>query len=382
MSLTKKKLPSSTLLSTLVLSVCILMFLEVLSSVAYYQKNHDAYLSRSSTVGAIQYLISKFDRTSPNPKLDRVLVLRKNGIKAYPSYLFEPQLHYPDGFYYLANAPNSHIVNCNEAGPFSEWKSDELGFRNPQGQLGTEVDFLFIGDSFTEGACEPEENTFAGVFRAKNQKVFNLGRGGSGPLFNLGTLVEYGTAVNAKTVIWIVFTGNDLRNLREEKTTKLSKYLNSDYRQGLLEKHLIVGRDLKLFLDNEVDMSKARVQRGLPLPRNVGYGESLDILEARSKERLLLMEVATRIKMTVASHGAKLAIVILNHPLYNAEVQNLTSETIKQFSEKNEIPYLEYSRSYLSKNVDSLYTPSIGHFSGAGYRAIGENIYERLFLDR
>ena len=82
MSLTKKKLPSSTLLSTLVLSVCILMFLEVLSSVAYYQKNHDAYLSRSSTVGEIQYLISKFDRTSPNPKLDRVLVLRKNGIKA------------------------------------------------------------------------------------------------------------------------------------------------------------------------------------------------------------------------------------------------------------------------------------------------------------
>jgi hypothetical protein len=34
------------------------------------------------------------------------------------------------------------------------------------------------------------------------------------------------------------------------------------------------------------------------------------------------------------------------------------------------------------KNLDSLYTAAKGNFSGTGYRAIRENMYERLFLDR
>lgn len=381
MSLTKKNLKMSHLIATVGLTFFIIFVLEVISSFAYYQKNRDASLSRSSTVGAMQFLMSKYSNKSTTPKLDEVLALRQNGVKAYPSYLFEPQLHDPDEFYYLANAPDSYIINCNESGTFSHWQSDELGFRNPLGQLGSQVDFLFIGDSFTEGACEPEQKTFAGVFRANNQKVFNLGRGGSGPLFNLATLVEYGDAVIAKNVLWIVFTGNDLKNLREEKTTKLSHYFENSYKQGLLEKHQIVSRDLKLFLDNQVITNKERIEKGLTIPSNIGYGESLDIIEARNKERLLLLKVASRIKTTADSLDAKLSIVILNHPLYDSEMQRLTSETIKQFSDKNEIPYIEYSRRYLSENKDSLYTPILGHFSGAGYQTIGEDMYKRLVVE-
>ena len=356
----------------------VFVVLESLTAIGYYQKNRDTYLSASSTVGFLQFLISKYKDESKTPKLDRIFTLRAKGIDAYPSYLFEPQMHDVNDYYYLSNVPDRHIVNCNEAGPFSEWKSDELGFRNPQGQLGKEVDFLFIGDSFTEGACENESNTIPGIFRGNNLTVFNLGRGGAGPLFSLATLVEYGAVVNPKMVVWVVFTGNDLANLREEKTTKLVQYLKEDYSQNLFKFRSEVSARLKLHLDSQLENALSRIESGIAIPQNPGYGESLDALEAKTLERSLLLRVASRIKAVVDKKGAKLAIVILNHPNYNHEIQDITAEALKEFSAEYKLQLIEYSRSYLTDNKKKLYTQSIGHFSGNGYQIIGDDIYGRL----
>jgi len=378
MSWIKKKKIVSLIAMTSVSTLLIISALEAITSIAYYQKNRSGHLSLSSTVGTMQFLLSKFYWKSATPRLDRITILRKKGIEAYPNYLFEPQIHDPDDFYHLANVPESYIVDCAEGGPFSEWHSDEIGFRNPLGQLGSKVDFLFIGDSFTEGACESEASTFAGVFRKNGLKVMNLGRSGAGPLFNYATLVEYGTAVNAKNVLWIVFTGNDLHNLREEKTTKLSLYLKDNYQQGLLKKKHTVGKNLKLFLNMEIERTQERIQKGMVVPRNIGYGESLDSIDAHAKERSLLLNVASKIKKSVDKHGAKLSIVILNHPNYDPLIQEITSDTIKKFSIDNKIPYVEYSRAYLTDNFRGLYTPSMGHFNGKGYRQIGEDIFNKF----
>jgi hypothetical protein len=369
---------------TIALMIMILFVLEAVSSISFYQKNRAVSQSVFSTVASLHWLISRFEEQPISPKFERVMSLRKEGIDALPWYIFEPQLHHPDDPYFLANVPNTHIVFCNEAGAFAEWKTDEVGFRNPKGQIGSNVDYLFIGDSFTEGACESEENTIAGVFRRNRKSVFNLGRGGAGPLFNLATLVEYGESVNAKVVVWFFFTGNDLQNLREEKTTKLSSYLKDGYSQKLFSKRYAVGWSLKEFLTNEIEFNKDRIRQAKAIPHNSGYGESLDGLEALHKERFLLTEVLSRANSIVKTRDAKLMFVVLNHPSpnYDFEIQDIMEESVVRFAENNDIPYLNYTREYLKKNKSQLYTQSGPHFSADGYDSIGSEVFDWLQSDK
>ena len=66
------------------------------------------------------------------------------------------------------------------------------------------------------------------------------------------------------------------------------------------------------------------------------------------------------------------------NPNYDPLIQEITSDTIKKFSIDNKIPYVEYSRAYLTDNFRGLYTPSVGHFNGKGYRQIGEDIFNKF----
>jgi len=372
----------SNLKVTLVLSIVLFLILEGISSIAYYQKNRSLVQSISSSVASVQWLLPRIKSASDSSKFSRVIDLRKSDIKAYPSYIFKPLLHEPDDYYYLANLPNSYIVYCKESEYFVDFVSDELGFRNPKGQIGSDVDFLFIGDSFVEGACVKEKNTFGGIFRSNEKKVFNLGRGGSGPLFNLATLIEYGSSVKAKTVVWFVFTGNDLQDLREEKTSMLSRYLFNNYNQGLLLQKNLVSKNLENFLEKEINFQKQRVLQNKFLEPEVEQGVQMDNLEAESKEIPLLLRVASMIRKKVIENDSNLAIVVINHPRYrNTKIQDMTSDAIKKFSIKNDVPFIEFSRDYLAKNWKKFYGDQGPHFNSIGYLSVGSEIFNWIQSD-
>ena len=376
MSQIKKNEVSMSFKVILLVSIIIFFILEALSSMAYYQKKRASVQSLSSTVASIQWLVPKLRAREGDSKFNRLINLRQDGTDAYPSYVFDPSRHDPSEFYHLANVPRSYIVFCDEARSSADWNSDELGFRNPVGQLESNIDFIFIGDSFTEGACEAERFTFAGLFRERGEKVFNLGRSGAGPLVNLATLAEYGGAVKAKTVLWFVFTGNDLQNLRDEKTTKLSNYLMPGYSQNLLSHRTNVSKDLKRLLNLEIFLKQSRLSDGLKTPYMAGNRYNLDLLEATNKEGPLLLKVAMQIKEASNANGAKLAIVLINHPRYtNSEIQTVTLETIREFSIENNVPYLNFSTDFLANNWNELYNESGPHFSASGYRTIGAYVH-------
>jgi hypothetical protein len=93
------------------------------------------------------------------------------------------------------------------------YRTDENGFRNPPGI--TSADIVFIGDSFTEAALVPEEQTF--VMRVGAQmglRVVNLGRGAYGPLQELIVLGRFAWGYQPKVVVWQIFEGNDLDDTR------------------------------------------------------------------------------------------------------------------------------------------------------------------------
>ena len=210
-------------------------------------------------------------------------------------------------------------------------------------------DIILIGDSFTEGACENENGTIAGHLRSLGWDVANLGKGGSGPLYQLAVLVEYAAVFPTKTVVWVIFTGNDLANLREEKTTRLSNYLDKSFSQNLVHRKELINKNLKAFLNSEIRNSNLRMERKLPLIRTGRYGDTLDLMEAKKKEVALLTKVASRFHSEVKKTNSELKIVILNHLRYDHPIQDLTSETIKAFAASQSLEHLEFSKVYLKK---------------------------------
>ena len=364
---------------TMLITLLILFVLEGVSSVSYYQLKKPSGYAFSSTVEAIRRVLFLSSSVLQN-EYDKLVIINKESDgeeRLYPSYIYEPQFHHPSEFYYLANIASSRIIGCNESGYFPYWESDEFGFRNPATTHKSYSDILLIGDSFTEGGCENETGSLAGQLRTLGLKVANLGKGGSGPLHQLATLAEYAPEYRTDQVVWIVFTGNDLHNLREEKTSRLSAYLEESYSQNLVKKSEELNISIERFLETQIENSNVRMKRGLPLIRNKNYGESLDLLDAKSKEAFLLTEVASRIFDEVKKVDSELKIIILNHIFYDHDIQDLTSKVIKEFAVDREIDYLEITREYLMKN-QHMYTKTGPHFSEEGNKAIGEKVYTWL----
>lgn len=366
----------------ILISIVILFILESLSSVIYYQAKKPDHYFWSSSVEALNRLFFEKD-FSNNPRYDRLKHInssKKDMMEIYPNYVYQPQLHHPSEPYYLANAVSSNIIGCNESGYFNEWKSDRYGFRNPIDTYKSKSDILLIGDSFAEGACENEDGTIAGRLRSIGYKVANLGRQGSGPLHQLGTLVEYGGQYPSKSLVWIVFTGNDMHNLREEKTTKLANYLKKNYKQNLVSNKTDIDISLKSFLDQEFLNANIRMSDGIFLYQNDLYGESLDLLEAQKKETALLLEVAARIQQEAENNNVKFKIVILNHVNYVPQIQNIMSKTLRQFADSKDIQYLEFSRGYLKRNIN-FYSETGPHFNSFGYKSIADKIHSWIAQD-
>ena len=367
----------------LLVALMLLFLVESISSITWYQRERNkddgyfasVYLLRQALSGVEGILTSD----SKYKKLNKLLELREQGIEAYPFYLHDPQLHVDQTVYYLTNPGDATIVYCDENGFWTIYETDENGFRNPDKKVNERVDFVFIGDSFAEGACVHDEDTFAGNFRKQGYSVLNLGRGGSGPLLQLAILREYTAVTKPDKVIWFVFTGNDLRNLREEKTTALFNYLvDENYTQDLYRRRSQISKNIKAFLDDEISSNVARREKGKVLDYNHGYGETLDIIEAREKEKYLLERSAAEILKTTNSLGADLFIVIINHYAYSRKIQKLTRDVIVDFAEKTNTDFFEIPRDQLVSNKDTYYSPKGPHFSPEGYGIIAEQVLSAL----
>jgi len=93
--------------------------------------------------------------------------------------------------------------------------TDALGFRNPVA-IG-QADIVCLGDSFTEGSRVDDRETWP-VLLAKHtgSSTYNLGMSGGGPRFYLVTLEKYGLALSPKTVLCMIYAGNDFKSEEAE----------------------------------------------------------------------------------------------------------------------------------------------------------------------
>ena len=118
--------------------------------------------------------------------------------------------------YPFAGVSNKKTILCNENGYYSTYLSDRYGFNNPDDEWDNdEIEYLLLGDSFTQGSCVNRPFDIASnLRRLSNKPVINLGMGGSGTLLEYAIYREY--APKIKNVILLFFDGNDIKDLKRE----------------------------------------------------------------------------------------------------------------------------------------------------------------------
>ncbi len=140
----------------------------------------------------------------------------------------------------LANAPT---YLCKEASGDVTYLSDQHGFHNPE--WNSSPDVLLLGDSYIQGHCVPEDKQLATILRRGGKSVLNLGLRGSGPLSQLGAMLEY--SKKPKKILWFLLANDFLYDLeRELAEPKLVNYL-AGKTQGLKDRQLEINELLQNF---------------------------------------------------------------------------------------------------------------------------------------
>lgn len=105
---------------------------------------------------------------------------------------------------------NKKIYYCNEGFGLVKYKSDRFGLRNDDKKWDSNIDAIFIGDSFTHGACVEDNQTISSVYEQLNRKnSINLGSGGNGSLHYKALAHLFIPKVNPRSV-YLIFYINDM----------------------------------------------------------------------------------------------------------------------------------------------------------------------------
>jgi hypothetical protein len=347
-------------------------------------------------------------------KLQVVQELRAQQIKAYPNiaphhFLKDPakflKKHYP-----LNTLPNALTVMCNESGPWVSYHTDDHGFYNPSPVWNAPVmDVMFIGDSFTNGLCVPEDQHFVAQVRNRVPKTLNLGLSGHGPLLELATLQEYFDRKPAKTVFWVYYEGNDL--FRGAKASQpdlaqelegnpiLRRYLDPAFRQPGLADQQKINRFLVNYAEKKVDSKSREYGPFLALfPVYEFFSDQLTLkhirdltdaysfnskpLAADHRERMLTTfdKILGIAQNTVKRQDGELVLVYLPsletfysgkpHPLYH---------DVLALAKKQNIPVVDVYAGFLHQPQPKALFPRVGgHYTSEGNTLVARQLLDYL----
>lgn len=153
-------------------------------------------------------------------------------------------------------AHEKQLLCSEEAGPVFI-HTDRLGFNNSTDDRYEDFEVVVTGDSFVHGWCVPAADHFVARL---GRRVLNLGVTGSGPLTQLGTLIESGVFARAgegRTIFWTVLLNDVLYDIeRELGDTRLRGYFRGDS-QGLAARTEDIARGWKKYRADETPTESA-----------------------------------------------------------------------------------------------------------------------------
>ena len=324
-----------------------------------------------------------FTRPIISDRLTRVKELRLSGnADVFPSYLYDSQVHPLGSKYWLSNPPNSLIVHCEEGSGMTEFRTNSFGFRKvPNQDLSKPIDLVLIGDSYTEGACVNSPYDIASVIEAKtNSNILNLGRGGTGPLFEFALLKELKEFFGSNNIsftkdarlVWIFFTGNDLENLAEEKSSSLSNYFNEDYTTNYFREIMNINESMRKFYEAVILNPSLNSKIS-----NHGYGETVAVPFSISEQVAIedLGRLINKAKGVVNSMNLNFSIFVLtNHPSYGTKKQERTQKAIAEGCTQEDVKCTFYSLENKQMKTN--------HLDELGYNKLSDEIIKSYNLKK
>ena len=323
-----------------------------------------------------------------NYKTEFLKNLKKKHQRVYPIEGTRELITKEGKLHNLGDISNSVTIFNNENGYYPIIMMDEHGFNNPKSLYQKKIDILLIGDSYAEGYSVEPENNIGSLLRNKNFNVINLGKGGNGPLKELGTLVEYGKNIKPKIIFWL-YSHNDLTNLKNEAKSKiLMKYLNDDnFSQNLINKQNILDSAMiKLVKDNQE--KKFVIKNQLISFINLNKSRNLILRNFREKNQIDLFEkVMIKSKKLISDWDGKLYFIYLpSYERYIMGKKDTHKEEIKNIIRSINLDFIDIEKEILRKNKNiNIFFPNTNkvnehgyHFTTNGYKEITEIITEVL----
>ena len=347
----------------------------------FLEKNIELPL-KSEKLILIEKLIKKDKNTFPS--ITPSVFLDKDQMELFP----------------LSGVSNATTVFCKEGPEFSIYKSDRYGFNNPDDNWDNKVDYLFIGDSFAQGACVDEGKDIASQLRLlTGKKTLTLGMAGNGPLTELASLKEYVSDIKVKNIFWVYFERNDLDDLKKEKKNKvLIKYLNDNFSQQLKNKQIKIDSLIKKIILDEKKKLASNNLKGEYLKNENVFQSIIRLKIVRDKLALdrglnfeidpLFEKIIVHAKNFAELNKSNFYFIYLpdkeSYKAHNLEKKNLyKKDEILNILKKNSINIIDIQSLLFAKEKDpiSLFAERIyGHYSADTYSKIAKIIKNYLEL--
>src|SRR5262249_35287835 len=108
------------------------------------------------------------------------------------------------------------------------------------------VDIAIVGQSFAQGYCVPDGQTFGDLLGARQRVVMNLGQSGDSALLQLAEIKEYLSRYKPRVVLWVHAENIDLADLHGAATHPIvMKYLDPTFTQNLFNRQSEIDRLLR-----------------------------------------------------------------------------------------------------------------------------------------
>lgn len=339
----------------------------------------------------------RFDWRTP---ISVALDLRATGADAhpdlYPAYVRTLPESERAGLLPLGGISRATSIDGNESGSYVVYSTDEHGFRNPRGLYSAgAVDLLLAGDSFIHGSCVQPGQELAARLRERGFRPLSLGMGGNGPLTALGTIREFGSVLRPRTVLWSYFEGNDLQNLREERTNGiLSQYNDPKFSQNLFTRQSEVDALLRGLTTDTRLRSVAAEERNRTINKALKLFHLRTLLGLRSEpeqddrppseeELAMLKSIWSLAKEEVANWGGSLYVLYIPEYRRYADPESAVPERERVLSTLAElgIEVLDFHR-VLAEHEDPLafypFRAARTHFNAQGYERLATFVAQRL----
>ena len=298
---------------------------------------------------------------------------------------------------------NKQTLSCDESLNYKIINNDKYGFKNPNKVYENKIDIVLIGDSYTEGFCEDENNDVAGHLRKKNLNSVNLGVAGSGPLLSLAISREYFENLKPKYVVYLYFEGNDLLDLSWENTIFLKNYLQPEYKLNYISQNFSIQKTLEEFQkEKDIELSSREIAKNTYIKKGNNFFSIIkDILEIRNIKGILrssilsnknindlnlFYEVVNSIKNEAELNGSKFIFIYL--PSWSRYFEKFNDD-LSIFNKKKEIIANIRSKGIYTIDFEEIFSKInnkkdffplgfIGHYNSAGYNLISIEIANEI----